>query len=44
MSSKWHEKQEKKRLEQLKREEEATPDETLVKSQVSAAASKYSSP
>jgi ATP-binding cassette subfamily F protein 2 len=38
MSSKWHEKQEKKRLEQLKRDEDATPDETVVKSQVSAAA------
>jgi len=37
MSSKWHEKQEKKRLEQLKREEEAVPDETVVKSQISAA-------
>lgn len=37
MSSKWHEKQEKKRLEQLKREEEAAPDETVVKSQISAA-------
>jgi ATP-binding cassette subfamily F protein 2 len=37
MSSKWHEKQEKKRLEQLKREEEEAPNETVVKSQITAA-------
>ena len=38
MSSKWHEKQEKKRLDQLKREEESAPDETVIKSQVTTAA------
>lgn len=38
MSSKWHQKQEKKRLEALKREEEAIPDEQFVKDQARAAA------
>jgi ATP-binding cassette subfamily F protein 2 len=38
MASAWHQKQEKKRLEQLKREEETIPDEEYVKDQARAAA------
>ena len=38
MSSNWHQKQEKKRLEALRREEEAIPDELFIKDQASTAA------
>lgn len=38
MSSKWHQKQEKKRIEAFERELAAIPDETVVKDQTSAAA------
>lgn len=38
MSSKWHQKKEKLRLEQLAREEAAIPDETVIKDQTSSAA------
>lgn len=38
MSSKWHQKKDKIRLEQEAREEAARPDETIVKDQVGDAA------
>lgn len=38
MSSRWHQKQEKKRIEAFERELAAIPDETVVKDQTSAAA------
>ena len=38
MSSRWHQKKEKERLEQVAREEAAIPDEQFVKDQASSAA------